>query len=117
MINFDNRRFRSVSTTTNGEVSSETIFEYQQAGDVVSATYAGGTIEFGHLIGLIDNEGVMDIRYHHLNTFGLLMTGICRSIPEVLSDGRIRLHETWRWTSGDESEGVSVLEEVINGED
>jgi hypothetical protein len=114
MINFDNKRFHSVSTTTNGDVTGETIFEYQQAGEVVSATYAGGAIEFGHLIGLIDSEGVLDIRYHHLNTLGMLMTGICRTIPELLSDGRIRLHETWKWTSGDESEGVSVLEEIIS---
>jgi len=40
------------------------------------------------------------------------MTGICTSTPEILPDGKIRLHEKWRWTSGDLSEGESVIEEV-----
>ena len=112
MINYDNRTFRSVSNSENGEVSNETVFEYQQAGDLVSATYSGGDIEFGHFIGLVGEDGVIDIRYHHLNMLGQLMTGICLSTPEILDDGRIRLHEKWRWTSGDESEGLSVAEEI-----
>jgi hypothetical protein len=41
------------------------------------------------------------------------MTGECRSTPEVLSDGRVRSHEEWRWTSGDFSSGRSVVEEII----
>jgi hypothetical protein len=46
-----------------------------------------------------------------VNIQGELMTGICRSTPEILPDGRIRLHESWQWTSGDESRGFSVVEE------
>ncbi len=113
MINYDNKTFRTVNNTENSEVSNETIFEYQQAGDLVSATYSGGAIEFGHLIGLVEPDGVIDIRYHHLNVMGQLMTGICRSTPEVLADGRIRIYELWKWTSGDESEGSSIIEELL----
>jgi hypothetical protein len=113
MINYDNRTFRSVSSSENGNVSNETVFEYQQAGDLVSATYTGGDIEFGHLIGIVDASGSIDIRYHHLNMLGQLMTGICFSTPQVMDDGRIRLYEKWKWTSGDESEGESILEEVL----
>jgi hypothetical protein len=40
------------------------------------------------------------------------MTGRCHSIPEQLSDGRIRLHEQWQWTSGDLSSGESIVEEI-----
>jgi hypothetical protein len=40
------------------------------------------------------------------------MTGICRSTPEILPDGRIRLHEKWQWTSGDRSSGESIVEEI-----
>jgi hypothetical protein len=42
------------------------------------------------------------------------MTGVCRSTAEILSDGRIRLLEKWQWTSGDFSEGESVVEEIKN---
>ncbi|UNI17051.1 hypothetical protein JDV02_003431 [Purpureocillium takamizusanense] len=63
-----------------------------------------------------DGEGEsLDMRYHHVNREGQLMTGRCVSRPEVLPDGRLRMHETWRWTSGDESSGVSVVEEVRGG--
>lgn len=48
---------------------------------------------------------------YHINDKGVLQTGICRSVPEVLPDGRIRLHESWQWTSGDGSSGHSVVVE------
>jgi hypothetical protein len=51
------------------------------------------------------------MRYHQINDNDELMTGICKSIPEILENGKIRLHESWKWTSGDKSEGNSVIEE------
>jgi hypothetical protein len=114
-INYHNRTFRPVSNTENGETSEETFFEYRQTGHILTSTYSGGQIERGHLIGLVDEEGRIDMRYHQINTRGELMTGICRSTPELLPDGRIRLHEEWEWTSGDRSKGRSVLEEVVGG--
>ena len=112
MINYHNKTFRSVSNTDNGEVGSETVFHYQQQGSIVTATYAGDSIVAGHLIAIADAESVLDMRYHHVNQEGMLMTGVCRSVPEVLPDGRIRLYETWQWTSGDRSPGESTIEEI-----
>ena len=34
------------------------------------------------------------------------------SVPTVLENGRIKLSEQWQWTSGDYSQGESVLVEV-----
>lgn len=112
MINYDNKTFKAISSSQNGEVNDETIFEYQQEGDLVSATYSGGNIMFGHLLAIVNKNGHLNMRYHHLNNNGELMTGICYSTPEIMPDGKIRLHESWRWTSGDESEGESVVEEI-----
>lgn len=112
MINYDGRCFRSVSNTDNGEVDGATYFEYHQEGDIVWATYSGGAVRFGTLIALADEEGKLDMRYQHINEAGVLRTGVCRSEPEVLPDGRIRLRERWRWTSGNRSAGRSVVEEV-----
>ena len=39
------------------------------------------------------------------------MTGICQSTPELLPNGKLRLHEAWQWTAGDRSKGSSVIEE------
>jgi hypothetical protein len=111
-MHYHNKSFRPVANTDNGEVSGDTVFYYRQSGNIVTAEYAGGSIVKGHLIALVDEQGCLDMRYHHVNTDGALQTGICRSVPEILPDGRIRLHETWQWTSGDGSVGASVVEEV-----
>jgi hypothetical protein len=110
MINYDGRVFRPIANE-NGEVGADTVFVYAQQGRVVTATYSGGAVVTGHLIGVVDDDGVIDLRYHQVNTAGELRTGICRTTPEVLADGRLRLNEDWRWTSGDGSTGSSVLEE------
>jgi hypothetical protein len=114
-VDYDGRRFRPVVNTPNGEVSGETLFRYHQHGAAVWATYEGGGVTQGHLIATADAQGVLDMRYHHLNAAGELMTGRCRSTPERLADGRLRLHEEWQWTSGDGSVGRSVVEEVAPG--
>ncbi len=112
MINLNNKKFSSVDTSDNGEVSGATMFSYYQEGDVVWADYSGGSIKKGHLIATMNGTGKLDMRYHHVNVQGKLMTGECISTPEILPDGRIRFYESWRWTSGDLSAGESIVEEV-----
>ena len=111
-VSYEGRRFRSVENSATGEVGPETVFAYRQSGDVVSATYEGGGVRSGVLIATADGGGSLDARYAHVNASGGLMTGECRTTPEVLPDGRLRLHEEWRWTSGDRSSGRSVVEEI-----
>ena len=112
MINYHGKSFRPVQNSENGETSAETIFQYRQEENILTSTYSGGKIKTGHLIGLVDGKGQIEMRYHQVNSSGELMTGICRSVPEVLPNGKIRLHETWQWTSGDFSSGSSILEEI-----
>ncbi len=111
-MNYHNKYFRPVSNTENGETSADTIFHYQQEGNILTSSYQGGQIQSGHLIGIVDEQGHIDMRYHQVNTHGELMTGICHSRPEIQSNGKIRLYETWQWTSGDQSQGESILEEI-----
>ncbi len=110
-MNYNNKVFKPISNTENGETSNETIFQYKQVGNIVTATYSGGKIIQGHLIGLVDSFGNIEMRYHQVNEKNELMTGICKSIPEILANGKIRLHEAWEWTSGDKSTGTSIIEE------
>jgi len=42
---------------------------------------------------LVDVAGKLDMRYQHVNNQNQLMTGICTSTPEILPNGKIRLHE------------------------
>lgn len=112
MIHYNGKTFRPVHNTENSETTPETVFHYTQAGNVLTAAYSGGKIRQGHLLGLVDEAGNIDMRYHQINENNELMTGICRSRPELLENGKIRLHESWEWTSGDRSKGHSIVEEV-----
>ena len=111
-MNYNDKIFRPISNTENGETSSETIFHYKQVDNILTSEYSGGKIKSGHLIGLVDNYGNIEMRYHQVNDKNQLMTGICKSKPEILENGKIRLHESWEWTSGDESKGQSIIEEI-----
>lgn len=111
-MNYNNKKFRPVSNTKNGETSEQTVFHYYQKGNILTGEYSGGKIIRGQLIGLVDREGTIDMRYHQINEQGQIMTGICKSKPEILPNGKIRLHENWQWTSGNNSSGHSIIEEL-----
>jgi len=111
-MNYHNKKFKPVSNTDNAETSGDTVFLYQQSGRILTSEYSGGQIVKGHLIGLIAEDGSIDMRYHQINMKGELMTGVCHSRPEIIENGRIRLNEEWQWTSGDLSKGESILEEI-----
>ncbi|GGD74640.1 hypothetical protein GCM10011514_43360 [Emticicia aquatilis] len=113
MPNYHQKTFKSISNTDNGEVGQETLFYYQQQENVVWAEYSGGEIMKGFLVAKVLENHTLDMRYEHINQAGEIMTGICVSTPEILPDGRIRLHEKWQWTSGDLSSGESIIEEII----
>ncbi len=111
-MNYNDKKFRPVSNTPNGEISEQTIFHYKQNDNILSCEYFGENIIKGHLIGIVDKDGNIDMRYHQVNTNGQIMTGVCNSTPEILKNGKIRLHENWQWTSGDNSKGKSIIEEI-----
>jgi hypothetical protein len=111
-IDYDDRVFQSVSNSATGDVDTRTTFHYRQDGDVVWATYEGGAIAQGTLIARVLRDGSLDMRYQHVTTDGAIKCGRCASTPEILVDGRIRLHERWQWTEGGTEAGASVVEEV-----
>ena len=102
--------FRSVSNSKNGEVSSNTIFEYRQNDNIIWATYQGGDIIFGTLSGRIENNKLI-FNYQHQNLQGNFKTGKCQSIIEMYK-GKLILKESWEWTCDDFSKGESILEEI-----
>ena len=111
MIDYNGKIFKPIENTENGETSNETVFMYNQVGNILTSEYSGGKIKKGHLIGIVDENGDIDMRYHQVNEKNEIMTGICKSKPEILENGKIRLHESWKWTSGDNSKGKSIMEE------
>lgn len=109
---YHGKEFRPVSNTNSGEVSEDTTFFYQQNGSVISASYQGGNIREGNLLGKVESDGTIRMSYQHWNNNDEFRTGVCTSTPELLPNGKIRLHESWEWTSGIEGRGESIVEEV-----
>ena len=111
-INLDNKRFKTLSNTDNGEVSLETIFHYRQSDEIITATYQGGSILQGQLIGKIFFDNHLEFSYQHINTNKELMTGFCKSYPTINKEGKIILEEFWQWTCKDNSKGQSTIVEI-----
>jgi hypothetical protein len=111
-INYNGRKFKGVSNVAHGQVSNETVFQYSQNEHILTATYSGGSIREGYMLGLVLADNSLQFVYHHIDIDGNIKSGQCTSIPEILYDGHIRLYETWEWTYGGEGKGESVVEEI-----
>ena len=111
-IDYHNKTFKSTENTPNGEVDGSTLFYYEQSGNVVTATYSGNQIKAGQLIATVAKNGNLNMRYQHINEEGKFKYGHCITTPEVLENGKLRLHEKWQWDCDDKSSGESTLEEV-----
>lgn len=105
--------FTALENSGSGEVSAQTLFEYHQKDNLIWATYSGGEITYGQLLGRATSENTFISRYQHLNKPGVLMTGQCETHISRNADNKLQLDETWEWTSGDFSSGTSVLVEVL----
>jgi hypothetical protein len=108
------RRFRSLAEVDGGDVGPATVFDYYEADGVVHASYSGGGIGRGFLVGTrVGDE--LDFRYAQLRTDGTTANGHCHSMIRREPDGRLRLDETWEWESA-EGHGTSSAEEIFDVE-
>jgi hypothetical protein len=112
-INYNQKKFKVLSTGTNGDVGTDLIFTYKQYDNIITCNYSSSNIIDGHILGTVNpNNGEINFAYHHINLDGELLSGRCISIPEILPTGKIKLLEKWQWLSGKEGHGESILEEI-----
>lgn len=111
-IDYNNRRFLGVVNYDEGDFNRETVFDYHQTADVVWGTFRGGGVLFGTFVAAVGTNDHLDMRWSYVCTDRTLKTGTCACAPEVLPDGRLRVHEYWTTTTGTLTEGTSVLEET-----
>jgi hypothetical protein len=76
-MNYNNKKFKAVENSKNGESSDSTIFHYRQEGNIIQAEYEGGEIVKGHILGKVDEAGNIDMVYQHINVDGAIRTGKC----------------------------------------
>lgn len=110
-INLDGRIFTGENNYEKGDLNKETKFQYFQEGSTIWATYQGGGVVYGTIIGTKRSSGKLDLMWQHVTIQGELHSGTCVSIPEKMEDGRIRLIEQWHYTVGRSGGGVSSVVE------
>ena len=110
VVNFDGRRMHVSQTAEGGVVNEETFFDFKHENGVVSARYAGGGVQLGHLIGKIVG-GKLEFRYAQVQTDGVLDGGRSICDIECLPTGKLRLLEHFQWESR-EGSGTNIFDEI-----
>lgn len=108
VIDYDGRRFRPVADrSAEGRVAV-----YHQDGDLLWGEFLGGRARRGALAGTCTPDGRLDFAYCLVTDAGEVISGHCRSTPQLLDDGRLRLAEEWERYGRHAATGTSHLEEI-----
>lgn len=105
----DGHTFRSRPTGNGGDVGPSTVFSYRESDGMIWASYEGGAVRRGFLVGTRDHNQ-LTFRYVHLGSDGNTSSGRCTSQIGVTNDGRLVLDEQWHGESRPRS-GTSRLEQ------
>lgn len=105
----DGRTMHVSSTASNGVVGSDTILRFRQLGNRVIATYAGGRVPRGLLVGRLSGHTLV-FRYAQRELDGAIHGGASECDVQWLG-GRVRIVERFRWSTRAGS-GVNVFDEV-----
>lgn len=105
-INFDNKTFLLLENSSEGRVNSNTIFKYEQTGNLVTADYKGGAIVYGKIIAkLVDDR--LEMLYQCLTIDDELKAGKAIAKISLLDNGKIKLSLNWKWLGEQEGSGTS----------
>ncbi len=107
MINYDGREFRSLDPA-----EASAIARYHQDGDLLWGDFAGGSVRHGSLAGRTLAGDELEFAYSCVLITGEVISGRCRSSPQLLADGRLRLSESWIRYGADASTGTSQIEQL-----
>lgn len=105
-LDLDLHVFEVEQTSTASAVSAETVFEFREYDGVVDASYVGGRIYRGALVGRRDHDRVVTA-YAQIDVDGRPQTGTAAMRIEPTADGHLRLIEDYTWSDG--TTGRNVL--------
>lgn len=98
-VNLDGKCFSPVQNSKGGRVKSDTIFMFRQTAENFCATYFGGGVSDGHLIGRMTGPETAELIYHSRASNGNLEAGQARvkfinnennAIDMAMDDGHTR---------------------------
>ena len=111
-INFHNKKFGLLHNSKEGIASDETIFYYQQDGDLVTADYKGGSIKCGKIIARQLPNNDLEMLYQCITLESELRAGKAYAKTTLNANGKIQLNLDWSWISGGDGAGTSTYVEL-----
>ena len=109
-MNLNNVQMNVIETAGNGIVNELTIFTFSQTDNFVSATYTGGQIVKGYLVGIV-KQNKLSFSYCQLQTNEKTDNG--QSECDIITEnGKIRLIEYFTWASRNGETGVNIFQEL-----
>jgi hypothetical protein len=110
-FDFNNKRFALIQNSESGQVNSDTVFEYKQQDNLVTADYYGGTVKYGKIIAdLKENE--LNMLYQCLTIDNQLKAGKAIAKISMTDEGKIKLNLNWEWLTNGNENGISEYIEV-----
>lgn len=109
MFNYHNKVFVCTDNKNIRDVSSETAFYFKQNGNIVRATYSGGTIIYGEIIGMVNDQGILQAAFNYQNAHSQFHGGTCTL---QLIDTDNKLHGLWKIAEENAVENEIILEEL-----
>jgi hypothetical protein len=108
-LDLDLCMFEVVKTCPASAVSHETWFEFHEREGVVQASYRGGPIETGRLVGRRERD-LISTAYAQVGVDGRVRTGTATMHVQKEPDGHLLLTEEYRWSDG--TQGRNVLRSI-----
>ncbi|MFZ4798032.1 MAG: n-acetylglutamate synthase [Bacteroidia bacterium] len=106
-INFNNKTFYLLENSENGQVNSETIFEYKQEGNLVTAEYYGGNFLYGKIIAVLEGN-YLNMLYQCVTKESEMMAGKAKALISFNEYNKIKLALNWEWLGDEKAKGTSV---------
>lgn len=111
--NFNNKQFKLVSNSSEGSSDEETIFDYKQNNDIITADYSGGKIRYGKIIAkLLPLDDKLEMLYQCITIDGELKAGKAMAKIDLNKSGKILLSLNWQWMGDSQASGTSVYVEI-----
>lgn len=111
MFNFNNKKFGLIQNSENGQVNLDTVFEYKQDNNLVTADYYGGTIKYGKIIADLQDDK-LHMLYQCLTTDNELKAGKAEAQISLTDEGKMKLTLNWEWLTNSNSKGTSEYVEI-----
>ena len=110
-FDFNNKRFALIQNSDNGQVNTETIFNYKQDDNLVTADYFGGTIKYGKIIAELKGDE-LNMLYQCFTTDNQLKAGKALAKITLTENGKIKLSLDWEWLTNGNDQGKSEYIEI-----